>query len=134
MPKGDGYRAGKWQQGGKPLGWFTGSPPGRIKGNSYIRFRMYKPSLWFVALSLILLTAALLAGKSHLLVPAAGSCILLGYGYAVVRQRKEARNAYPASGKEEMQLVERQRYLLAKEAILDGAKRKRLRQQPRKQK
>jgi hypothetical protein len=93
---------------------------------------MYRPSLWFVALSTILLTAALLAGKSYLLVPAAGSCILLGYGYAVVRQTRKARNAYLASG-EEMRQVERQRYLLAKEAILDGAKRKRLRKQPRKQ-
>ncbi len=94
---------------------------------------MYRPSIWFVALSIILLTAALLAGHSHLLVPVAGSCILLGYGYAVVRRKRIARRAYPASGEEEMRLVERQRYLLAKEAILDGAKRKRLRQQPRKQ-
>lgn len=94
---------------------------------------MCRPSLWFIALSTILLTAALLAGQSHLLVPVAGSCILLGYGYAVVRQRRMARRAYPASGEAEMRSVERQRYLLAKEAILDGARRKRLRQQPRKQ-
>ncbi len=94
---------------------------------------MYRPSLWFVALSMILLTAALLAGQSHLLVPVAGSCILLGYGYAVVRQKRIARRAYLASGEAEMRLVDRQRYLLAKEAILDGAKRKQPRRQPRKQ-
>jgi hypothetical protein len=84
---------------------------------------------------MILLTAALLAGQSYLLVPVAGSCILLGYGYAVVRQKRIARRTYLASGEEEMRLVERQRYLLSKEAILDGAKRKQkqLRQQPRKQ-
>jgi hypothetical protein len=79
---------------------------------------------------MILLTAALLAGKSHLLVPAAGSCLLLGYGCSVMRQRRKARNSYRASREEEAQRVEQQRYLLAKEAILDGAKRKRLRKQP----
>ncbi len=91
---------------------------------------MYRPSLWFVAIIMILLTAALLAGKSHLLVPAAGSCLLLGYGCSVMRQRRKARNSYRASREEEAQRVEQQRYLLAKEAILDGAKRKRLRKQP----
>ncbi|MBD0256878.1 MAG: hypothetical protein ICV83_14260 [Cytophagales bacterium] len=90
---------------------------------------MYRPSLWCVAISTILLTSALLAGKSHLLVPAAGSCILLGYMYAVIRQRRKARSVYLASGEAEMRQVERQRYLLAKEAILEGAKRKRLRKQ-----
>lgn len=47
---------------------------------------MYRPSLWFVALNMIPLTAALLAGKSYLLVFVAMSFILLGYGYAAVLQ------------------------------------------------
>jgi hypothetical protein len=85
---------------------------------------MYKPSLWFVAISMILLTAALLAGKSYLLVPVAGSCLLLGYCYSVVRQQQNARRMPPASREEEVMLVEKHRYLLAKEALLDGAKRK----------
>jgi flagellar biosynthesis component FlhA len=90
---------------------------------------MYKPSLWFVTISLVLITTALLAGTGHLLVPVAGSGILLGYGYSVVRKRRKARSQHPASREAEAQRVEQQRYLLAKEAILDGAKRKRLRKQ-----
>jgi hypothetical protein len=85
---------------------------------------MYKPSLWFVAISIIVLTAALLAGKSHLLVPVTGSCILLGYCCSVDRQRRKVRRTRPASREEEVMLVEKQRYLMAKEALLDGAKRK----------
>jgi hypothetical protein len=85
---------------------------------------MYKPSLWFVAISIILLTVALLAGKSHLLVPVAASGILLSYCYSVVRRRRNARRSYPRSREEEVMQVEKQRYLLAKEALLDGAKRK----------
>ena len=90
---------------------------------------MYKPSLWFVALGTILLTAALLAGKSHLLVPVAGSGILLGYCYSVIRRRRNARRTHPGNQEEEVMQVEKQRYLLAKEALLDGAKRKQLRKQ-----
>ena len=90
---------------------------------------MYLPSLWFVVISTFLLTAALLAGQSYLLAPVAAPCLLLAYGYSVVRRKRKARNAYPASREEEMRLVERQRYLLAKEAILDRVKRKRLRKQ-----
>ncbi len=91
---------------------------------------MYTPSRWFVALSILLLTVALLAGKSHLLVPVAGFGILLGYGWSVVRRRKRA--SRPGSREAEVMQVEKQRYLLAKEALLDGAKRKRqqLRRQP----
>jgi hypothetical protein len=86
---------------------------------------MYKPSRWFVALGTLLLTVALLAGKTHLLVPVAGSGILLGYGWSVVRRRKQASRPHPGSPEAEVMQVEKQRYLLAKEALLDGAKRKR---------
>lgn len=85
---------------------------------------MYKPSRWFVAVSFLLLTAALLAGKSHLLVPVAGSCVVLGYGYAALR-RRQVRGTRQHRREQEVMLVEKQRYLLAKEALLDGAKRKR---------
>jgi hypothetical protein len=90
---------------------------------------MYKPSRWFVALSMILLIAALLAGKSHLLVPVAAYGILLGYCYSVARQRRDARRTHSGSREAEVMRVEKQRYLLAKEALLDGAKRKQLRKQ-----
>jgi|GEM_PF-5778757 len=91
---------------------------------------MYKPSLWFVAISLLLLSAALLAGKSQFLVPVAGSCIVLAYGCAALRRRQNAPGTRQRRRQREVTLVEKQRYLLAKEAILDGAKRKRLRKQP----
>ena len=93
---------------------------------------MYTPSRWFVALGTVLLAVALLAGKSHMLVPVAGCGILLGYCCSVVRRRKHASRTPPGSREEEVMQVEKQRYLLAKEALLDGAKRKRrqLRRQP----
>jgi hypothetical protein len=42
----------------------------------------------------------------------------------VDRQRRKVRRTRPASREEEVMLVEKQRYLMAKEALLDGAKRK----------
>lgn len=88
---------------------------------------MYKPSPCFVAISTILLTAALLAGKSHLLVPVVASGILLDYGCSVFRRSRNARRTLPENREEELVRVEKQRYLLAKEALLDGARRKQLR-------
>ncbi len=90
---------------------------------------MYRSSLGFVALSFLLLTAALLAGKSQFLVPVAGSCVVLGYGCAALRRRRQARGTRQHRREQEVMLVEKQRYLLAKEALLDGAKRKGLRKQ-----
>ena len=90
---------------------------------------MYRPSFWFIAISFFLLTAALLAGKSQFLVPVAVACVLLGYGCAALRRRQQARGTRQHRRQQEVILVEKQRYLLAKEALLDGAKRKQLRKQ-----
>jgi hypothetical protein len=90
---------------------------------------MYRPSLWFVAISFLLLSAALLAGKSQFLVPVAGSGVVLGYGCAALRRRRKARGTRQHRREQEVMRVEKQRYLLAKEALLDGARRKRLRKQ-----